>query len=116
MPCPEPPLPSDERAGHLVMTLSAGTEVSCRVVIAATGARIPSPRHRAAGRLRAPGPPLDPASGWLSCCAAVDEANFVLTDRALRAGHLDDQWASSRLGAAARRDQPPGIACGRPAG
>lgn len=34
----------------------------------------------------------DPASGWLSGCAALDDRNFVLTDRALTADQLDERW------------------------
>ncbi len=33
-----------------------------------------------------------PASGWLSGCAALDEAGFVLTDRAIGASDLDERW------------------------
>jgi thioredoxin reductase (NADPH) len=34
----------------------------------------------------------EPASDWLSGCAAVDERGFVLTDRSLTEEHLDEQW------------------------
>jgi thioredoxin reductase (NADPH) len=34
----------------------------------------------------------DPASEWLSGCAALDENGFVLTDRSLRKEHLDGRW------------------------
>jgi thioredoxin reductase (NADPH) len=34
----------------------------------------------------------DPASEWLSGCAALDENGFVLTDRALSEEHLDGRW------------------------
>jgi thioredoxin reductase (NADPH) len=34
----------------------------------------------------------DPASQWLSGCAALDEHGFVLTDRSLTAEQLDDRW------------------------
>lgn len=34
----------------------------------------------------------EPASGWLSGCAALDGKGFVLTDRALAAGDLDERW------------------------
>ena len=34
----------------------------------------------------------DPASQWISGCAATDEHGFVLTDRALTAEHLGDRW------------------------
>jgi thioredoxin reductase (NADPH) len=34
----------------------------------------------------------DPASQWLSGCAALDDRGFVLTDRALTDEHLDARW------------------------
>jgi thioredoxin reductase (NADPH) len=34
----------------------------------------------------------EPASGWLSACAAVDGRGFVLTDRSIGAEHLDTRW------------------------
>jgi thioredoxin reductase (NADPH) len=34
----------------------------------------------------------EPASEWLSGCAALDERGFVLTDRSLREEHLDGRW------------------------
>jgi thioredoxin reductase (NADPH) len=34
----------------------------------------------------------DPASEWLSGCAALDERGFVLTDRSLQDKHLGEQW------------------------
>src|SRR5437667_3879104 len=34
----------------------------------------------------------DPAAGWLSGCAALDEGGFVLTDRSLGEEHLDGRW------------------------
>jgi thioredoxin reductase (NADPH) len=34
----------------------------------------------------------DPATGWLSDCAALDERGFVLTDRSLAPMHLDERW------------------------
>ncbi|MDQ1535206.1 MAG: thioredoxin reductase [Actinomycetota bacterium] len=34
----------------------------------------------------------DPASEWLSDCAALDENGFVLTDRSLSEAHLDGRW------------------------
>ncbi len=34
----------------------------------------------------------EPASEWLSGCAALDERGFVLTDRSLSAEHLDGRW------------------------
>ena len=34
----------------------------------------------------------DPAAGWLSGCAALDEGGFVLTDRSLGEAHLNERW------------------------
>jgi thioredoxin reductase (NADPH) len=34
----------------------------------------------------------DPASAWLSGCAAVDEHGFILTDRSLADEQLDERW------------------------
>lgn len=34
----------------------------------------------------------EPASGWLSGCAALDDRGFVLTDRALTSEQLDQRW------------------------
>jgi thioredoxin reductase (NADPH) len=34
----------------------------------------------------------DPASAWLSGCAALDGRNFVLTDASLTAEHLGKNW------------------------
>ena len=34
----------------------------------------------------------DPAAGWLSGCAALDEHGFVLTDRSLGEADLDERW------------------------
>jgi thioredoxin reductase (NADPH) len=36
----------------------------------------------------------DPASDWLSGCAALDDRGFILTDRSLLPEHLDGRWAS----------------------
>jgi thioredoxin reductase (NADPH) len=36
----------------------------------------------------------EPASEWLSGCAALDDRGFVLTDRSLREEHLDERWAA----------------------
>jgi thioredoxin reductase (NADPH) len=36
----------------------------------------------------------DPASGWLSGCAALDNHGFVLTDRALDEDQLDQRWTA----------------------
>jgi thioredoxin reductase (NADPH) len=35
-----------------------------------------------------------PASGWISGCATLDPAGFVVTDRALNPDALDDRWAA----------------------
>ena len=34
----------------------------------------------------------DPAAGWLSGCAVLDEGGFVLTDRSLGEAHLGERW------------------------
>ncbi len=34
----------------------------------------------------------EPASGWLSGCAVLDDRGFVVTDRALAASQLDGRW------------------------
>jgi hypothetical protein len=36
----------------------------------------------------------DPAADWLSGCAALDEHDFVLTDRSLGEEHLDERWVA----------------------
>jgi thioredoxin reductase (NADPH) len=36
----------------------------------------------------------DPASEWLSGCAALDGRGFVLTDRSLSEEHLDERWTT----------------------
>ena len=36
----------------------------------------------------------DPASEWLSGCAALDDDRFVVTDRALSDNQLDDRWTA----------------------
>jgi thioredoxin reductase (NADPH) len=36
----------------------------------------------------------EPASGWLSGCAALDDKQFVLTDTSLTAEHLGQSWQS----------------------
>ncbi len=38
----------------------------------------------------------DPAATWLSGCAAMDKSGFVLTDRSLDDGHLDERWSGLR--------------------
>jgi thioredoxin reductase (NADPH) len=55
----------------------------------------------------------DPASGWLSGCAALDEHGFVLTDRSLGAEHLDARWeALGRLPLPFETSQPGLFAVG----
>ena len=36
----------------------------------------------------------EPASGWLSGCAALDDRGFVLTDRSLLESQLDGRWSA----------------------
>jgi thioredoxin reductase (NADPH) len=36
----------------------------------------------------------EPASEWLSGCAALDASGFVLTDRSLESGQLGVRWAA----------------------
>jgi thioredoxin reductase (NADPH) len=36
----------------------------------------------------------EPASGWLSGCAVLDDRGFVLTDRSLLEDHLDERWSA----------------------
>lgn len=55
----------------------------------------------------------EPASGWLSGCAALDEHGFVLTDRSLGAEHLDTRWdALGRLPLPFETSQPGLFAVG----
>ena len=55
----------------------------------------------------------DPASGWLSGCAALDEHGFVLTDRSLGAEDLDARWhAMGRLPVPFETSQPGLFAVG----
>jgi thioredoxin reductase (NADPH) len=55
----------------------------------------------------------DPASGWLSGCAALDEHGFVLTDRWLGAEQLDARWrATGRLPLPFETSQPGLFAVG----
>lgn len=35
----------------------------------------------------------EPASGWFSGCAALDDRGFVLTDRSLPESQLDGRWS-----------------------
>jgi thioredoxin reductase (NADPH) len=55
----------------------------------------------------------EPASGWLSGCAALDEHGFVLTDRSLGEEHLDARWeALGRLPLPFETSQPGLFAVG----
>jgi thioredoxin reductase (NADPH) len=55
----------------------------------------------------------EPASGWLSGCAALDEHGFVLTDRSLGAEELDARWeALGRLPLPFETSQPGLFAVG----
>jgi thioredoxin reductase (NADPH) len=55
----------------------------------------------------------EPASGWLSGCAALDEHGFVLTDRALGEENLDTRWeALGRLPLPFETSQPGLFAVG----
>jgi thioredoxin reductase (NADPH) len=36
----------------------------------------------------------EPSSAWLSGCAALDDKGFVLTDRSLADGQLDERWTA----------------------
>ena len=47
----------------------------------------------------------EPASEWLSGCAALDERSFVLTDLSLSEEHLDGRWARVGTAAASIRDE-----------
>ncbi len=49
----------------------------------------------------------DPASEWLSSCAALDARGFVLTDRAVDPGQLELAVGSAGTAAVAVRDQSP---------
>jgi len=39
----------------------------------------------------------EPASDWLSGCAALDDHGFVLTDRSLTDDDLDERWNAGRM-------------------
>jgi len=66
-------LEGDESLAALELTGPAGVErVVCSALFSFIGA--------------------DPASGWLSGCAATDSKGFVLTDLALGPEHLDGRW------------------------
>ena len=51
----------------------------------------------------------DPASGWLSGCAALDDRGFVLTDRSLLESQLDGRWSDLGRGPLAFETSHPGL-------
>ena len=51
----------------------------------------------------------DPASGWLSGCAALDERGFVLTDTALTEDLLGETWAGLGRGPLPFETSRPGL-------
>jgi thioredoxin reductase (NADPH) len=51
----------------------------------------------------------DPASGWLSGCAALDDRGFVLTDRSLLESQLDGRWSELGRGPLAFETSHPGL-------
>jgi thioredoxin reductase (NADPH) len=51
----------------------------------------------------------DPAAGWLSGCAALDNRGFVLTDRALTEDQLDERWTALGRGPLPFESSRPGL-------
>ena len=51
----------------------------------------------------------DPASAWLSGCAAVDDRGFVLTDRSLADDRLDERWRALGRGPLPFETSRPGL-------
>jgi thioredoxin reductase (NADPH) len=51
----------------------------------------------------------DPASAWLSGCAALDDRGFVLTDRSLSEGQLDERWTALGRGPLPFETSCPGL-------
>ncbi len=51
----------------------------------------------------------DPASGWLSGCAALDDRGFVLTDRSLPESQLDGRWSDLGRGPLTFETSHPGL-------
>jgi thioredoxin reductase (NADPH) len=51
----------------------------------------------------------DPASDWLSGCAALDDLGFGLTDRSLDDEHLDGRWAALRRRLLPSETSQPGL-------
>ena len=51
----------------------------------------------------------EPASEWLSGCAALDDHGFVLTDRSLQPKHLDARWATLARGPLPFETSQPGL-------
>lgn len=51
----------------------------------------------------------DPASAWLSGCAALDDRGFILTDRSLRDDQLDERWRALGRGPLPFETSRPGL-------
>jgi thioredoxin reductase (NADPH) len=51
----------------------------------------------------------DPESAWLSGCAALDADGFVLTDRSLSPGDLDERWDALGRGPLPFETSCPGL-------
>ena len=51
----------------------------------------------------------DPASEWLSGCAALDDHGFVLTDHALTDNQIDDRWTALGRGPLPFETSNPGL-------
>ncbi len=51
----------------------------------------------------------EPASSWLSGCAALDDHGFVLTDRSLADEHLDGRWEALGRGPLPFETNHPGL-------
>src|SRR5207302_1291270 len=101
-----------EEAGHLVINLPDGTRVdrlenhpNVQVMTQTNIVRLDG--DETLGRVTVAGPAgeaglpcvslfsfigADPASEWLSGCAALDDRGFVLTDRSLTDDRLDERW------------------------
>ena len=72
---------------HTTITALEGEESLCRLRLDQDGA---DRRTECSGLFSFIG--ADPASGWLSDCAALDEKRFVLTDASLRDEDLGSEW------------------------
>jgi thioredoxin reductase (NADPH) len=51
----------------------------------------------------------DPASAWLSGCAALDDRGFILTDRSLTDDRLDERWRALGRGPLLFETSRPGL-------